>query len=90
VTGSVGSLGTQAKADVLVEVVKLLTTQMTESYAANGVAPTLAQANFAIHQMLTMFAIAGTTLTVKKLDNSTTAFLVTLDDATNPTSAVRS
>ena len=66
-----------------------LTTQMTESYAANGVAPTLTQAVFAMHQMLMQFLISGTTITVKKLDNSTTAFEVTLDDATTPTSAVR-
>lgn len=67
----------------------ILTTQMTEDYAANGVAPTLAQAQFAIHQMLMQFGISGTSLTVKKLDNSTTAFIVTLDDASDPTSAVR-
>lgn len=66
-----------------------LTTAMTESYAANGAAPTMVQALMAIHQMLMQFAISGTSLTVKKLDNSTTAFVVTLDDATNPTSAVR-
>ena len=68
---------------------KVLTTQLTEAYAANGVAPTLAQSQFAIHQMLMQFAISGTSYTVKKLDNSTTAFVVTLDDATTPTSAVR-
>lgn len=66
-----------------------LTTQMTESYAANGSAPTLAQAQFAMHQMLMQFGISGTSITVKKLDNATTAFIVTLDDATNPTAAVR-
>ena len=65
------------------------TTAMAESYAANGAAPTPAQALFAIHQMLMQFSIASTTLTVKKLDNSTTAFLVTLSDATNPTGATR-
>ncbi len=67
----------------------LLTTQMTESYAANGTAPTAAQALFAIHQMLMQFAISGTSITVKQLDNTTTAFTVTLDDGTSPTSAVR-
>jgi len=67
----------------------VLTTQMTESYAANGAAPTLAQAQFAIHQMLMQFGISGTSLTVRKLDDSTTAFVVTLDDATSPTDAKR-
>ncbi len=72
-----------------VSVSDILTTQMTEAYAANGSAPTLAQAMFAVHQMLMQFAISGTSYTVKKLDNSTTAFVVTLDDGTSPTSAVR-
>lgn len=65
------------------------TAAMTEAYAANGVAPTPVQAIFAIHQMLMDFAITATAYTVKKLDNSTTAFVVTLDSATLPTSAVR-
>ena len=65
------------------------TVAMTEAYAANGAAPTPVQAFYAIHQMLMQFSIASTTITVKKLDNSTTAFSVTLNDATTPTSAVR-
>lgn len=70
-------------------VADVLTTQMTEAYAANGVAPTLAQAQFAIHQMLMQFGIASTSLTVRKLDDTTTAFVVTLDDDTAPTDAKR-
>lgn len=73
-----------------VSVSDILTSQMTESYAANGSAPTLAEAIFAIHQMLMSFVIAGTSLTVRRLDNSTTAFIVTLNDATNPTGNSRS
>ncbi|HDZ37152.1 MAG TPA: hypothetical protein ENH62_02510 [Marinobacter sp.] len=65
------------------------TKQMAESYAADGVAPTPAQALFLIQQVLTQFAIAGVTLTIKKLDGSTTAAVLTLDDDTNPTSADR-
>jgi hypothetical protein len=67
----------------------LLTTQMTESYAADGVAPTPEQALFATLQRLTEFSISGTTLTVKKLDGSTTAYTLTLNDATSPTSSTR-
>ena len=67
----------------------ILTTQMTESYATNGVAPTFAQAQFAIHQMLMQFGISGTSITVRKLDDVTTAFVVTLDDANRPTDAKR-
>lgn len=65
------------------------TTAMTEAYAANGVAPTPVQAIFAIHQYLQQFTISTTNYTVKKLDNSTTAFVVTLNDATTPTGASR-
>ena len=66
------------------------TVAMTESYAANGVAPTPVQAIMAIHQDLMDFSISGTVYTVKKLDNATTAFAVTLDSATTPTAASRS
>lgn len=65
------------------------TGQMVESYAANGVAPTRAQASFAMHQMLMQFGISGTALTVRKLDDTTTAFIVTLDDSGSPTDAKR-
>lgn len=65
------------------------TVAMTESYAANGVAPTPIQAVLGIHQYLMDFAISSTNYTVKKLDNSTTAFTVTLDSSTAPTSASR-
>ena len=86
-----GVTGTAHTLDDLndISVADVLTTQMTEAYAANGTAPTLAQAMFAMHQMLMQFAVSGTSYTVKKLDNSTTAFVVTLNDATSPTAAVR-
>lgn len=67
----------------------VLTTQMTEGYAADGVAPTVTQALFLVQQMLTDFSISGTTLTVKKLDGSTTAATMTLNDGTSPTSLTR-
>ncbi len=66
-----------------------LTTAMTESYVANGSPATLAQCLFLIQQRLTEFAISGTTITIKKLDHSTTAATLTINDATNPTSATR-
>jgi hypothetical protein len=62
---------------------------MTESYSADGAAPTLAQALFLIQQQLGDFAISGTTLTVKKIDGSTTAATFTLNDATTPTAETR-
>lgn len=84
---------TQTQADIAalndISVVDILTTQMTESYAADGVAPTLAQGIFNIQQNLGDFAYAGTTKTTKRIDGSTTAATYTLDDATNPTSSTR-
>lgn len=67
----------------------VLTTAMTESYAADGAAPTLTQVTLAIQQVLLDFAISGTSLTVRKLDGATTAFTVTLNDAVSPTAAAR-
>jgi hypothetical protein len=67
------------------------TDTLTESYAANGAAGTPAQMVYAIQQYLTMFGpISGTTYPVKKLDGTTTAFVVTLNDDTTPTAATRS
>lgn len=72
-----------------VSLAQILTTQMTESYAANGVAPTLTQVLMAIHQRLMEFSIDGTTRTVYRLDGATPAFISTFDDATSPTSEHR-
>ena len=68
----------------------VLTTQMTESYSVDGSAPTAAQALYAVLQRLTEFSITDSTITVKRLDGSTTAFTLTLDDASAPTSSTRS
>ena len=73
----------------LVSVSDILTTQMTEAYATDGTAPTLAQALFNLQQTLGDFAITGTTISVKKIDGSTEAMTYTLDDATTPTSRTR-
>src|SRR3990167_8103017 len=62
---------------------------LTEAYAADGAAPTVAQALFAIQQFLQERAVSGTTVTVKKLDGSTTAMTFTLNDDTTPTSITR-
>ena len=72
-----------------ISVTDILTTQMTESYASDGSAPTLAQALMLIQQSLGDFSITGTTVTVKEVDGTTTAATFTLDDGTNPTSTTR-
>ena len=66
-----------------------LSAAMAESYAAVGVAPTPFQALYAILQSLYEVSISGTTLTVKKIDGSTTAATETLNSATAPTSKTR-
>ncbi len=67
----------------------ILTRQMTESYAADGVAPTLAQALFLTMQQAGEFEITDTTITVNGLDGSTPVATFAMDDATNPTSRTR-
>ena len=86
-----GIAGTKNTFDDLNDITaaSVMTTQLTESYAADGVAPTPAQSMMLIQQHLTEFAIASTTWTTKKIDGSTTAATFTLDDATSPTSLTR-
>jgi hypothetical protein len=87
-------LGTPADTDVSTDIANLptvasmLTTQMTESYAADATVPTLAQAIFALLSEKRA-SISGVTLTTKKIDGSTTAETYTLDDATDPSSRTR-
>jgi hypothetical protein len=63
----------------------VLTTTMTESYRAAGVAPTLAEAAFELIAHMGDASISGTLKTLRKLDG-TTAKTFTLDSATTPTS----
>ena len=67
----------------------VLASQLTEAYAADGVAPTLTQAVMLILQHLSESSIVSTTKTVKKLDRTTSAATFTLDSATDPTSITR-
>lgn len=72
-----------------ITVADLLTTQMTESYNTDGTAPTLTQAVMLILQLISEASASGTTLTVKRLDGSTTAATFTLNDSSIPTSITR-
>ncbi len=67
----------------------ILSAALTESYAADGVAPTLSQIVFMIWSLIAERSISGTTLTAKKLDGSTSSMTFTLDSATVPTSQTR-
>ena len=87
IVGTTGAVLTAEERNAIADA--KLVRQITESYAANGVAPTEAQALMAIHQGLMQFGIAGTAKTVRKLDNTTPAFVITHDSATAPTDAKR-
>ena len=65
------------------------TVAVTESYNSDGSAPTPVQALMGIMQMLMEMSISGTTMTIRKLDGSTTAFTLTLNSSTTPTSVSR-
>lgn len=65
------------------------TVAMTESYAANGAAPTPVQALMAIHQSLGSYIVSGTSWTIRKLDGSTTAFVITMNSSTDVTAINR-
>lgn len=61
------------------------TVAMTESYPTLGATFTPVQALYSITQSLNENSVSGTTMTVKKRDQTTTAKTFTLNDATNPT-----
>jgi hypothetical protein len=90
ITGSDGATLATAQGNYApAKVADILTTALTEAYAADGAAPTLTQAVMLILQHLSESSISSITKTVKKLDGSTSAATFTLDDATTPTSITR-
>lgn len=77
-------------ADAVTEIVTgVLTTAMTEAYSTDGGTKTLAQALYELSARLGEFSISGTTLTVKKVDGTTSAMTFTLNDGTLPTAITR-
>lgn len=76
-------------AEVESEVLDALRTQLQDSIPADGTRPTYEQALYMIAQMMTEKAVSGTTVTVRKVDGSTTLFTLTIDDAISPTSISR-
>jgi hypothetical protein len=88
VTAAGGSInGAALNADVVAKIFG--GAALTESYAADGAAATPAQLLYALLSVLSEFAIAGTTITCKKLDGTTTSMTFTLNSATAPTSRTR-
>ena len=77
----------ELNADVASKILE--TNALTEAYPADGATATPAQLLYLLLAALSEFAVSSTTVTVKKLDGTTTAATYTLDDATNPTSRTR-
>lgn len=67
----------------------VLNTAMTEGYAADGAQATLTQALYLIMQSVIERSVSGTTVTIKKLDGTTTAATLQTNSATNPTAVTR-
>ena len=87
---SIAALNDLSAAEVNAEVVDVLRTDLLpDSYSADGVQPTFAQAVLAIHQFLHERAVVGTTVTVYKPDGATAVMTFTLNSATNPTLITR-
>lgn len=84
-----GGMSSTMKSQINTEVDTAFTTQMADSVPADGTISTREQALYALLQIITEFAISGTTMTVKKVDGSTTLMTFTLDDGTSPTSLTR-
>ena len=81
--------GSDATDQINAAVDAAFTTQMADSVPADGTIATREQAIYMILQFLSERDVSGTTLTVKKVDGSTTLLTYTLDDSANPTSITR-
>ncbi len=69
---------------------EILDDLLADSVPADGSLPTVRQAIYMILQFLLERSVSGTTLTVKKVDGSTSLMTFTLNDASEPTSITRS
>jgi hypothetical protein len=66
-----------------------LGTIIADSVPADGTRPTIKQALYMLVQFMVERNVSGTTVTVRKVDGSTSLFTLTLNDATSPTSITR-
>lgn len=78
ILAAIGLLNDLSSADVL-------TTALTEAYAADGSEGSLSELLYMIWSMLNSLKFVVTTGTSRKLDGTTEAMTFTLDDANNPT-----
>jgi hypothetical protein len=89
IVAAVAALEDLSAAEVLTQINSAFTTQMADSVPADGNIATREQALYMMLQYLTEKETSGTTMTVKKVDGSTTLYTLTLDDDTTPTSITR-
>jgi hypothetical protein len=89
VPGLIAALNDLSAAEINTEVDTAFTTIMADSVPADGTIPTREQALYMITQFLLERSVSGTTVTVKKVDGSTSLMTLTLDDGTTPTSITR-
>lgn len=68
---------------------EILDDSLADSVPADGALPTVRQALYMLVQFMTERSVSGTTVTVNKVDGSTSLMTFTLDDGTNPTSITR-
>lgn len=76
-------------AQVQSEVEDGLDVQLADSVPADGTRPTMRQALYMLYQYMTERDVAGTTVTINKVDGTTALFTLALDDGTTPTSISR-
>lgn len=68
---------------------EILDDPLSDSVPADGALPTVRQALYMIAQFLTERSVSGTTLTVRKVDGSTSLMTFTLNSSSAPTSITR-
>jgi hypothetical protein len=90
VTEIQSGLSTLTEAQVQSNVIDALDETLPDSVVADGTRPTIRQAVYMGYLFNFERATSGTTVTVRKVDGSTSAFTLTLNDAVNPTSVTRS
>lgn len=89
-SAAVAALNNLSAAQVNAEVVDALATDvLADSVATDGSRPTIAQAIYMLVQFMCERSVSSTTMTVKKVDGSTSLMTFTLNDATTPTSITR-
>ena len=88
------TLGTSSLSDITslvnAQMLDVMTVDtLADDYAADGAQPTFGEAILAIKQFLEERSVSGTTVTVKKPDGASTAYTLTINSDSTPTSITR-